>query len=322
MNDELKRLLEKYQSDSLDDEERRRLSSLVATPEGRRRALASGSPEVVFLTRETEQPAWEGFWNGMHKRVLLHRQVLPHKIPWVRIAAALIIFAGAIFLFVNDYLSREQQRAERPALTSAEPTEPQPAGDTFVTKTFKLHHRRPAEVLNALRPLMSDEAKLHIPEGGREIQVTDKPVNLERIARALEMLDTPAGTLPIRLKLMFALGGAEAEIREAAAVRKVDLDPAKYRLEQELLMTPPDGRRYSETLGGRYQVQCFARISEDGTSIELRDFSIYDLETGAIVRQAGLRVPAGESLMLKTDQRNERGEPLVIILATDRGKRQ
>jgi hypothetical protein len=319
MNEELKLLLEKYEADNLTTDERRRLAALVATPEGRRQALASPSPEVVFLAGEKESPAWDGFWHGMQQRVQLHHQLLPHKTPWIRIAAAAAILIVAVLIFVNEYSNRAPVGS--PATTPAEASGQKPETPALTTRTFKLAHRLPAEVLNELRPLMSDAVQLHIPEGGREIRITDKAENLDRIARALQMLDTPAGTLPIRLKLMFALGGEQPEIREAAAVEKVDIDSSKYRLADELLLTPSEGRRYVATLNERYQVQCFAKLGENGTALELRDFSIYDLQTGSIVRREGLRIPLGESILLNTDQRNDRGEPLVIVLATGHEER-
>ncbi len=317
MNDELRQLLQKYKDDNLSGDERKRLAELVSTQEGRHAALSSDTPEAVFLSRKAESPGWDSFWGGMKKRVLLHRQLAPHKIPWFRLAAAVVVLAIALFVFVNDYLGKQEQARPYTSLTSAEPSGAQQPAD-LKQQVFKLRYRLAAEVLGSLRPLMSDEAELHLPEGRRELQITDRPENLERIARALEQLDLPPGTLRMRLKLMFAVGGMdEPEIREVGGMEAGTIDESKYKLEDELLLTPVEGRRYREVIDERYQVQCFAQLSEDGTAIELRDFSIYDLETKRIVRRSGLRIPAGGGLVVKTEERNDRGEPLVFVITLD-----
>lgn len=317
MDDELRQLLQKYNDDNLSGDERRKLVELLKTPEGRRVALSSDTPEAVFLSRESKSPGWESFWGSLKKRVLLHRQLAPHKIPWFRLAAAVVVLGIAVFIFVSDHLGRQDRAREYPGITSDEPPGAQkPAG--LKQQAFKLRYRLAAEVLGSLRPLMSDEAELHLPEGRRELQITDKPENLERIARALEQLDRPPVTLRMRLRLLYALGGAgEPEIEEVGGLDTGAIDESKFRLEDEVLLTPMDGRRYSEIVDERYQVQCFAQLSEDGTAIELREFSIYDLETKRIVRRSGLRIPAGGRLVVKTGERNDRGEPLVFVITLD-----
>lgn len=319
MNEELGHLLEKYEEGDLDEAQRRRLAELVATPEGRRQALASGAPEAVFLSRDAETPAWDGFWKRLRARVELHSRLAPKKFPVFRVAAAVAILAVAVFIYVIDSTGPRTPGDEAPAMIAEGPDAPEmDATSGMEERSFSLRHRLPADVLAELRPLLSDDAKLHVNESRRELLITDRPTNLERIERALAQLDSPQGILRMRLRLLYALGGDEAAImREVDALGAEKIDPDKYRLEEEIELAPVEGRRHRALLRGRYLVQCFATISDDGTKIELRDFSIYDQQTQRIVRRSGLTLPLAGSLVIRTDQRNEQGEPLVIVLSID-----
>jgi hypothetical protein len=322
MNKELESLLEKYKDGSLSANERRRLAELVVTEEGRRQALASETPEAVFLARDARTPEWDdGFWERLKARIGLYEQRAPAKTPWLRLAAAAAVIVVAVLVFQYDTgLFRQTESAPPEIAAGVEQGTEVDSG--LVQRSFALRFRVPAEVLAVLRPLMSDDAVINIPEGRRELVISDHPANLDSIARALAQLDQPPGTLNMRLELLFARGSEiDDAFRQVGGVAAGEIDTSEFRKETEIVITPIDGRRYRELLDGRYLVQCYATLSQDGTAIELRDFSIYDQETGEIVRRSGLRVLADSGLALRTEQQNDSGETLVILLHPDEGGR-
>ena len=305
-HEELKRLLQLYERDELDEEQRKRLSELLSTPEGRLQALRSGAPEALFLAREPKARGWDGFWGNLSRRVDLNRQVLPAKTPWLRIAAA-----AAVLVIAAVVLVVETSPHGTPA---GEATAP-PTASALEERTFQLEHRLPAEVLAELRPLMSDDAELRVPEGSRELVITDKPGNLEKIARALEFLDTPPASISLRLRMLYALDDeALGSIKRVGGVATEALDLSRFRDAGEIAIAPETGRRYRELLDGRYLVQCVATLNEDGTGIILREFSLYDQQTKEIVRRAGLEISIEGGLAVATGKLNERGEELVLQL--------
>ena len=307
-NRELEHLLHLYERDELDDEQRQRLSELLATPEGRLQALRGGAPEALFLAHETESRGWDGFWSNLSKRMDSHRQVLPAKIPWFRIAAA-----AAVIVVVAVVLVIEMSPKAPPAGETAAPPTATAAG--LEERTFTLRHRLSAEVLAELRPLMSDDAELRVPEGSRELVISDKPGNLDNIARALEQLDAPPATFKLRLRMLYALDNdALGSIKRVGGIAKEALDLSRFRDGGEITIAPETGRRYRELLGGRYLVQCFAALNEDGSGIILREFSLYDQQTKEIVRRAGLEVSLDGGLAVATGKLSEQGEELVLQL--------
>ena len=308
MSAELKELLQRYERDELSGDDRRRLAELVATEEGRRQALASGCPEALFLAREEPQlSAWDPYWERLEARLTEQMQVKVGGLRTGPVAAAAAIVALA-FLMALPFL----QKSDEPETTTA-------VAET-ATRVFQLRHRSPAEVMPRLHQLLSEEAQLHVSQQRRELEITDKPSNLEAVARALELLDTPPSELRLRVQLLYALGHPDDPSIPADALRQIgaagEFDPSDYRLEEELLLTPTEGRRYRALLLDRYEVTCFAEFSDDGTEIELRSLTIYDRETGGMVRAAVSLTPGGVAAV-PTDQESPDGEPLVVVVSTE-----
>ncbi len=310
MRSELKELLRRYERDGLSGVDRRRLAELVATEEGRRQALASGCPEALFLAlarEETQLSAWHPYWERLEVRLMEQTQVKAGGLRTGPLATAAAMIALA-FLMALPFL----QKSDEPETSTA--------AAEIATRVFQLRHRSPAEVLPRLHRLMSEEAQLHVSQQRRELEITDKPSNLEAVARALELLDTPPAELRLRVRLLYALGHPDDPSIPAGALRQIsaagEFDSSDYRLEEELLLTPTEGRRYRALLQDRYEVTCFAELSDDGTEIELRSLTIYDRETGGMVRAAVSLMPGGFAAV-PTDQESPEGEPLVVVVSAE-----
>ena len=238
-------------------------------------------------------------------------------------AAALIILAALIatpFLinpFVSDIQTTDVRGEELSHTETAAETKTADAASQ--NRVFTLRHRLPSEVLPQLRRFMSDDAELHVLQDENKLDITDRPENIERLSRALAMLDTPPATMLLKLRFFYA-NAADSETAEFAEARREvseldEIDLSKYRLDNEMELTLIEGRRISATLQDRYVINCFATIDLEGKKILLRDISIFDQETQQIVRKSGISVSEGKNLVIQTGQLDDSGQPLVIAIA-------
>jgi general secretion pathway protein D len=67
-------------------------------------------------------------------------------------------------------------------------------GDQVLTQIFKLNHENPNNLVAVLRPLISPNNTINANPGNNTLVITDYADNLQRIARIIATLDTPAAT--------------------------------------------------------------------------------------------------------------------------------
>ncbi len=67
-------------------------------------------------------------------------------------------------------------------------------GDQVITQIFALRHENPNNLVAVLRPLISANNTINANPGNNTLVITDYAENLQRLARIIAALDTPAGT--------------------------------------------------------------------------------------------------------------------------------
>lgn len=288
-------------AESLSPEDRARLVRILADEEGRRMALASEFPEIVFLAGESfAEPAWESYWNGFETRMGYHvRQQARQSANWVRaaaMAAVLVVIVGVTFVLFA------------PAVNA-------PATPGTISRTFTLEHVRPADVLPKIRDLLGEDATINVNETGLTIE--DSADRLDLVARSLEELDRRPLVYALDVRLLRPMTAL------AAATQRVDGMPARsfdfddYETVQRFALSPTDGRQLRETVGERWEIACYLQRSAAGGAT-LVSFSIYDRKKREItVRTTALDLIPGTVRTLDTGLTTPDGSPLIVSITLD-----
>lgn len=138
----------------------------------------------------------------------------------LRLQGFAVVDAGAILKIVPE----AEAKLHGPGVHTGR-TPPVGAGAQVLTQVFPLHYENAANVLNAVRPLISANQTANISPGNNMLIVTDYADNLSRIAQLVAALDRPAAPSVQVLSLRHAIASEVAPL----IARLVDSDTAAGR---------------------------------------------------------------------------------------------
>lgn len=300
MSDELTSLLKRYDDGELDDTGMARLRELVATPEGRKQALASGAPETIFLADEKlAEPEWDSYWQTFSERMETQdRWPAQQPARWrkpLAMAAMLVIAVGAVFLLQPMFGGGADQE--------------QLTDETF---SYVLVHRQPAEVLPDLHTALGEDAAFSIDNEVGSISITGSPEAVERARRALAMLDREPLELPIHIALLQP--NNPMVIQTVDALPTEDLDMDDFEILGTLEIKPLEGRQFSNVIDGRYETTCFVRVNAEGTEAHIISLSIFDRETRTmLVRATDITLASGWTRTVDLNSGDSEGSAVAAI---------
>ena len=81
-------------------------------------------------------------------------------------------------------------------------TRPAGSGDRVLTQIFKLHHESAAQMINVLKPLISQNSSITAAPGTNSLVITDYASNLDRLSKIIASIDKPSSDnielIPVR----------------------------------------------------------------------------------------------------------------------------
>jgi hypothetical protein len=320
MSDEIELLLEKFGEGDLNPEERRRLTELLGTEAGRRRALACGCPEAVFLAPDqAKPPAWEPFWEGLEARLREQTQVEPSHFPWkpAFAAAAVLVIAMLAFFVFTPGTKAPERNGKAPATAAAFRSETETAGESTAasvdkreTRVFELRNRTIQEVRPKLAQFLSEEKSIRLLTDREGFEITDRPANIVAVSRAWPLLDRPRVDLHVRLQFRYA----DKFEREYVSTGPVDIERVDLPLAHEVTLETEDGLRFDRVLQGNYRIVCMPQVSDDGSQITFDRIVVTD-PAGQLITLTSVRLAPGEWKLVPTGKSNSEGRQLVIALS-------
>jgi hypothetical protein len=294
-------------AEALTADDRVRLSGILASAEGRRLALSSSCPEIIFMTEETHaEPAWDSYWRGFETRMGYHiRQQAKQSTAWLRtaaMAAVLIVLIGVAFVLFAPSVNA-------------------PASGERVSRAFVLEHVRPADILPRIRDLLSEDAGISVDPAGSGLTIEDTAENLERVQRSLAQLDRQPLTYALDVRLLRPRSAIQSLSQRVDGVPAREFDFGAYDAIETFALSPVESRQLRETIDDRWEIACYLQAHADGVHATLVSFSIYDREKREItMRTTALELAPGMVRTLDTGLTAPDGSPLIVSFTLD-GKR-
>src|SRR5438128_1072792 len=129
-------------------------------------------------------PRVKGTVNIISQRPVAREQVYPTLLAALRLQGYAAVESGGITKIVPE--------AEAKTHATLSGARVNVAGDRLVTQVVPLHYESAAQMVNALRPLITANNTIAALPGTNTLVITDYADNLKRLERVIEAIDQPA----------------------------------------------------------------------------------------------------------------------------------
>ena len=147
------------------------------------------------------------------------------------------------------------------------------------TRVFEIHHKNMEEVVSLIEGALSDDSSVLMRRRIRTLAVTDRPTNLEEVARLIKAFDVPPQNVSVRISLVRASRGMPgvAAKRSPPGVLPQSFRELTKFVDYELLggmaLETTESESSSLMLGDEYRIRFEVdQVDDRAGRVRLRDF--------------------------------------------------